>query len=76
MLKEAADKSCSVTEPLIAIGRCRERETPIAEFIWLAYRDGRAGIAKDPVQQAYWRRRYDECIPVVDRINRQRGCIS
>ncbi|MCE1242902.1 hypothetical protein [Oryzomicrobium sp.] len=74
LLKEAAEKSCSVTTPLMAYGQCRERETSIARLIKLIYREGKGGIPKDSEQEAYWRSREATCQPKIDETNRQRGC--
>ncbi|MCE1242901.1 hypothetical protein [Oryzomicrobium sp.] len=74
LLKEAAEKSCSFTEPLMAYGLCREREASIPNMIKLIYRDGDGGIPKNPEQEAYWRSREATCKPKIDEINRQRGC--
>lgn len=74
LLKEAAEKSCSVTEPLIGLGDCRERETSIAKMIRLIYRDGDGGIPQDKEQEAYWRARETACQAKIDAINRQRRC--
>ncbi|MCE1242904.1 hypothetical protein [Oryzomicrobium sp.] len=74
LLKEAAEKSCSVTEPLIGLDQCREREASIATKIRIIYRDGKGGIPKDPKQEAYWRDQESVCEQKIDEINRQRRC--
>jgi TPR repeat protein len=74
LLKEAAAKSCSVTEPLIAYGNCRERETSIPALVWLIYRDGDGGIPEDSQLAAQWKARAEACAPIIDQINKQRGC--
>lgn len=74
LLKEAAEQSCSYTEPLIGIGQCRERESSISSLIYVIYRDGWGGVPKDPVQAQYWKDRYDQCEPIIEKTNRANAC--
>ena len=76
LLKEAAEQSCYVTEPLMALDDCRERETSIPRFIRLIYRDGDGGIPIDPEQEAYWRQRDNACTETIRKINQQRRCFQ
>ena len=76
LLKEAAEHSCSVTEPLMALDDCRERETSIPRFIRLIYRDVDGGIPIDPEQEAYWRQRDNACTETIRKINQQRRCFQ
>jgi TPR repeat protein len=74
LLKSAAEKRCSYTQPLVGIGFCRERESVIATELFILFRDGRGGIQKDPEQAVYWKVRREMCEPEVEKVNRSRGC--
>jgi hypothetical protein len=76
LLKSAAEKSCSYTEPLIGIGQCREREASIPSKIYVIYRDGWGGVSKDPERANYWKERYDECEPIITKINHEHNCFQ
>ncbi len=74
LLKVAAEKSCSYTEPLIGISMCREREASIPSKVWVIYRDGWGGISKDIEQEKEWKSRRDACEPIIKKVNQERHC--
>jgi hypothetical protein len=76
LLKSAAEQSCHFMQPLVAIGRCRERLMSTNREIWLLYRDGWGGIAKDPAEASYWKAQKDACEPVIEEQNKLRGCFD
>jgi TPR repeat protein len=76
LLKSAAEQSCHFMQPLVAIGRCRERLISTPVEIWIIYRDGRGGIAKDPEQARHWKTQTETCDPVIQEENKLRGCFN
>lgn len=76
LLKSAAEQSCHFMQPLVAIGRCRERLMSTPVQIWIIYRDGRGSIAKDPAQASYWKTQMETCDPVILEQNKLRGCFN
>lgn len=74
LLKSAAEKTCSYTEPLISIEQCREREASIPSKIWVIYRDGWGGVPKDTEQATYWKAKRDVCELIITQVNREHHC--
>lgn len=74
LLKSAAEQSCSYSQPLMSIGRCREREASIALILWTLYDNGHMGIQKDLEQAEIWRAHHLQCEPIIEEINRRTGC--